>query len=186
MGVVDEFVWEECMQQRLDRRVRRDGIDQIGALQLHHFLVEQFFAGAKFYPAARAAPPAVPAGSIVPISQPEPLTQKHVDSLAVEIGELRLHRGVAAAVQHQPRVLAEQTRGIDPERYVAAEVGIAGKRRIGVAIDPSTLHTLLSLVIRLRPRSVRETRPKRGAIGFSTPRSVISPVTSRAGVTSKA
>ena len=49
MGVVDEFVRDESVQQRLDRRVRRHRIDQIGALQLHHLLVGQFFAGAELY-----------------------------------------------------------------------------------------------------------------------------------------
>ena len=48
MGVVDEFVRDERVQQRLDRGIRRRGIDQIGALQPHHFLIGKFFAPAKF------------------------------------------------------------------------------------------------------------------------------------------
>ena len=39
MRVVDEFVRQEGVQQRLDRRVGRGGIDQVGALQRHHVLV---------------------------------------------------------------------------------------------------------------------------------------------------
>ena len=158
MGVVDEFVRNEGMQQRLHGRVRRHRIDQIGALQLHHLLVGQFFAGAELLQGrqphrrqARGLDRAhVPAGA---------LDAQHVDGVAVEIGQLRLHRGIAAAVQHQPRILAQQARGIDPERHIAAEVGIAGQRRIGIAIDPGTLHALASLAIRLRPRSVREMPP---------------------------
>ena len=48
MGVVDEFVRDERVQQRLDGRVGSSGIDQIGALQPHHFLIGKFFAPAKF------------------------------------------------------------------------------------------------------------------------------------------
>ena len=39
MGMVDEFVRQEGVQQRLDRRVRRSGIEQIEALHIDHRLV---------------------------------------------------------------------------------------------------------------------------------------------------
>ena len=121
------------------------------------------------------------------MSQPEPLTQSTSTVVAVEIGQLRLHRGVAAAMQHQPRILAQQARGIDPQRHVAAEVGIAGKRRIGIAIDPGTLHALASFgysaAAAIRSGNAADSAARSG---LSTPRSVINPVTSRAGVTSKA
>ena len=41
MRVVDEFVRQEGMQQRLDRRVGRGWIDEVGALQRDHILVGQ-------------------------------------------------------------------------------------------------------------------------------------------------
>ena len=41
MGVVDEFVRQEGVQQRLDRRVGRVGIEQVRALQRDHVLVGQ-------------------------------------------------------------------------------------------------------------------------------------------------
>ena len=47
-------------------------------------------------------------------------------------------------MQHQARILTQQTRGIDPQRQIAAEVRVAGHRRFGVAIDPGTLHRLAS------------------------------------------
>ena len=141
MGVIDEFVRNERVQQRLDRRIGRGRIDQIGALQPHHLFVGKIFARTKFYQRrephrgqARGLDRAhVPAGA---------LDAKNVDGVAVEIGDARLHRGVAAAVQHQARVLAEQTRGINPERQVAAEVFVSCDRRVGVAIIPGALHAL--------------------------------------------
>ena len=39
--VVDEFVRQEGVQQRLDRRVRRRGIEQVRALDAHHVLVAE-------------------------------------------------------------------------------------------------------------------------------------------------
>ena len=39
MGVVDEFVRQERVQQGFDRRVGRRRIEQVGALKAHHVLV---------------------------------------------------------------------------------------------------------------------------------------------------
>ena len=58
MGVVDEFMRQKGVQQGLDRRVGRAGIEQIGALDPHHLLVRQGLAEPQFAAAARAAPPA--------------------------------------------------------------------------------------------------------------------------------
>ena len=89
-------------------------------------------------------------------------------------------------MQHQPRILAQQARGIDPERQIAAEVCIAGDRRIGVAIDPGTLHRACFLSYSAAA-AIRSGNAAASAArsALSTPRSVINPVTSRAGVTSK-
>ena len=37
--MVDEFMWKECMKQRLHRRVWRSRIKQISALDVDHFLI---------------------------------------------------------------------------------------------------------------------------------------------------
>ncbi len=42
MGVIDEFVRQEGVQQSLDRGIGRGGIQQIDALEIHHVLVRQF------------------------------------------------------------------------------------------------------------------------------------------------
>ena len=39
MGVIDEFVRQECMQQGLDRRIGRGGIEQCPPLRIDHVLV---------------------------------------------------------------------------------------------------------------------------------------------------
>ena len=47
VGVVDELVRQERMQQRLDRRIGRGGIEQVLALDADHVLVAQRRAGAQ-------------------------------------------------------------------------------------------------------------------------------------------
>ena len=44
MGVIDKFLWQEGMQQGLDRRIRRHRIDEQGALDAHHVLVRKSLA----------------------------------------------------------------------------------------------------------------------------------------------
>ena len=74
MGVVDEFVRQEGVQQRLDRRVGRSRIEQIDALESDHVLVGSVVERAQL--AQRREPHrGKPGGSILPMSQPEPLTQ---------------------------------------------------------------------------------------------------------------
>jgi hypothetical protein len=157
MGVVDEFVRDERVQQGLDRRVRSRRLDQIGALQPHHFLVGKRFSCTKFQ--QRCKPHRWQTRGLDRAHIPaRAFDAENVNSIAVEIGDARLHRSVAATVQNQTRILTQQTRGIDPERQIAAEVCIAGDRPIGVAIDPGALHQFCSFVIRPLPLFVRETR----------------------------
>ena len=48
MRVVDEFVRDERVQQRLDRGIGRGRVDQIGALQPHHVFIGKIFPRTKF------------------------------------------------------------------------------------------------------------------------------------------
>ena len=62
-----------------------------------------------------------PAGSILPMSQPEPLmqiTSTSSPSMSFTIG---LDRGVAAAMQHQLRIAAEQARGVGAQRQIVVD-----------------------------------------------------------------
>ncbi len=102
MRVVDELVRQEGVQQRLDRRVRRRRIDQVGALHAHHVFVGQRVARAQL--AQRLEPHRRQAGGLDRAHVPAgALHAQHVDVVAVEIGNARLHRGVAAAVQDELR-----------------------------------------------------------------------------------
>jgi len=103
MGMIDEFVRDEGVQQRLHARIGRRRIDQIGALQPHHVLVGQRFARAQFQ--QRRQPHRRQAGGLDRAHVPAgALDAEHFDVFAVEIADPRLHRGIAAAVQHQARI----------------------------------------------------------------------------------
>ena len=121
MGVVDELVRQEGMQQRLDRRIGRHRIDQVRALDAHHVLVGERRARAQLAQRRRAAPPAGPPARSRAMSQPEPLTHSTSTSSPSRSGMRGLHRGVAAAVQHELRIAAEQPRRVDAQRQVAAD-----------------------------------------------------------------
>ena len=136
MGVVDEFVRQEGVQQRLDRRVGRPGIEQIGALHAHHVLVGQRRARRNLRSgASRTA--GSPAGSIAAMSQPLPLTHSTSASSPSRSRDDGLDRGVAAAVQHEPRLAAQQARGIDAQGEIAPDtlLGVALDHPLGVASD---------------------------------------------------
>ena len=142
VGVVDEVVRQEGVQQRLDRRVRRHRIDQVGALHAHHVLVATARRGARSLRSGASRTAGRPAGSIVAMSQPEPLTHSTSACSPSRSGSARLDRGVAAAVQHEHRIVAEQARGVDAQRQIGRDalVGITGDQRLGVTIDVAAAH----------------------------------------------
>ena len=73
-----------------------------------------------------------PAGSMAPMSQPEPLTHSTSCRSPSRSVIMRLDRGVAAAVQHQQRVAAQQPRGVDAQRHVLADALRRSRPRSGV------------------------------------------------------
>ena len=115
VGVVDEFVRQERMQQDLDRRIRRRGLEQARALDAQEVLVAQVRT------CAQLAQTIEPHGG-----KPRRLNRRHVraraldaqhrDLLAEKVRHRGLQRGVAAAVQHELGVTAEQARGVDAQR----------------------------------------------------------------------
>jgi len=68
---------------------------------------------------------------------------EHVDLGAEQVAHARLHGCVAAAVQDELRVAAEQTGRIDAERNVAVDAlrGVERNRGLGVTIVPGALHS---------------------------------------------
>ena len=118
-----------------------DGIDEVGALQRHHVLVRQPVELARLQQgvelhrrqALRLDDAHVPAAA---------LDAEHVPRLADDVGCRGLARGVAAAMQHQPRVTAQQSRRIDAQRQVAADAffSIVGDQLFGFGVVPEVLH----------------------------------------------
>src|SRR5262249_56070013 len=59
-----------------------------------------------------------------------------------KVGGERLDRGVAAAVQHQARLVAEKARRIDAQRQIRPDAlrGIAIDDRLRIALGPRAFH----------------------------------------------
>ena len=144
MGVIDEFVRQECVQHDLDRGIGRCRIDEIGALDAHQFLIVDRIERAQ--PTQGCNPHGgktrglngrhLGAGGF---------DTQHLDLFAEAVGHARFQRGVAAAMQHQLGVTAEQARGVDAQRQLAINPGFGALRdqRLGVALDPPALHRAL-------------------------------------------
>ena len=142
VGVIDELVRKEPMQEGLNRGVGRRRIDQAGALRIHHVFV------AKHVPVAqRAEALEADGGQARGLDTAKiPTTALHAEDRDLDtdvVDEGRLHRRVAAAVEHQRRILANQPRGVDAKRNVLVDlriVPVAFDRRLRVCVGPPALH----------------------------------------------
>ena len=74
------------------------------------------------------------------------LDVEHFDVVAETVARARLQRRVAAAMQDELGIAAEEPRRVDPQRQIAVDAGLAGARdeRLGVGVDPAALHVALS------------------------------------------
>ena len=154
MGVVDEGAGQESVQQRLDRGVGRAGIQKIGALNLNHLLVGQFFARAQRQQgrqahrrqARRLDSFEIPAAA---------LDAEHVDILAEEIAGAQLDRGIAATMQHQSGLLAQQPRAVDAQRQLGRDalLGVAPHEARRFVVAPAALHQCSEAFLRKLARS---------------------------------
>ena len=132
MRVIDVGVRQDRVQDGLDRRRGRPGAQHVRVELVHHLRVGQ--AGERREPAHVAERHGGEAGSLDGLEIPA--AAFHVEDvlvLAEEILLAQLDRGIAAAVQDQRLVAAQQPRGIDARPERAAEL-----RRFGVA--PETFH----------------------------------------------
>ena len=138
MGVIHEGVGQEGMQQGLHRGVGGGRIDQVVALGRHHRLIAEGFQspqGAQgLQPHRRVAGRfdrgKVPAGT---------LHAENGNGFSQQAGHGGLHRGVAAAMQHQIRVGAEQAGrvGAQGQRFGHAPGAVVGHGRRGLGIGPA-------------------------------------------------
>ena len=117
VGMVDEFLRQECVQQGFDRGIWRLRVDQVLALQGHHILIAQGFARLQCPQPVQAhrGQPRRLDGCHVPART---LDAQNLGVTAVEVGDLGLHRRVAAAMQDQGGVATEKLRRIDPKRQI--------------------------------------------------------------------
>ena len=112
MGVIDEFVRQECVEHDLHRRIGRRRIDQACALDADKLVVADLAERAQL--AQWRKPHRREACEIdhchVGASR---LDAKHLDVGAKAVAHHFFQRGVAAAVQDKFRVTAEQSRRVD-------------------------------------------------------------------------
>src|SRR6202030_2251213 len=138
---IDVFVRQESVQQSLDGRVGGPGIEQVGALHPHHLLVGERLAPAQF--AQRGEPYGGKAPRLdrrhVPATA---LDAEDLDLLVQKVLHYGLDRSVAAAVQHQVRFAAQETRSINAQREVASDpgCGIVVDQPLGFHIRPQVMH----------------------------------------------
>ena len=141
VGVVDELVRQEGVQQRFHRGSGGAAVEQVLPLEVDHVLVGQPVEPPQ--PPQRIEPDRRQARRLdlrhVP---PAALDAKHLDLGAEQVGRDRLDRGVAAPVQNQLRVRAEQPRRVDPERHVGvvALTGVVVHHAASVYLRPSAVH----------------------------------------------
>ena len=147
--VVDEFVRQKRVQHHLDRRVRRGRIDQVGAFDGDQFDVANMIECAQA--AHRLKPHRAKAGRIGGSHVgARGLDVQHFDVFAETVATARFQRRVAAAVQDEFGIAAEQPRRVNAQRQIPVDPGWAGacNKRLGVGVDPAALHVALS-----RPRN---------------------------------
>ena len=110
--MVDEFVRHEGMQQKFERRARRHRVEQVAALHPRHVVVGEIVERAQ--PLQRREPHRRHAAGLDRTHVAAgAFNAQHLDLVAGEIAHLGLDRRVAAAVQHECGIAAEQPRGVD-------------------------------------------------------------------------
>ncbi len=133
VGVIDEAPRQDGVQEGLDRGRRRPGAEGVDGQLLDHL------GGAERRQPGQA-PRRIQAhrgearlldGLEVPAA---PLDVEDLLLHAEEIAPAQLDRRVAAAVQHQRAVAAQQSRGVDPQPELAAVPA-------GFGVIPKTLHS---------------------------------------------
>jgi hypothetical protein len=129
MRVVDELVRQEGVQQGLDRRVGRLAVQKVAALDVDHVLVGERLQAEQA--AERREAHRGQAGRLDRAHVPAAaFYAQHLDRLAGDVGHPCLYRSVAAAMQHQPGLAAQQPRRVDAQCEIFADAlgGMVGDR----------------------------------------------------------
>jgi hypothetical protein len=148
--VIDEFVRQERVQHHFHRWIWRRRIDQAGALDADKVRILNVIERAQL--AHRGKPHGgqaagiyarhIGAGGLYP---------ENLDIFAEAIAHPLLERRVAAAVQNELWIAAEEPRRVDPQRQVAVDARLGGNRfrklgdhALGVGVDPGAFHGALN------------------------------------------
>ena len=142
--MIDELVRQEGVQQRFHRRIGRAGIQQVDALIIDHVLVGQLVQFAQLADRLQLHRRQTLGFDIAHVPA-RAFDADHLHILTQHVLDHRLDRGVAAAMQHQLRVLAQQARGIGAQRQVLVDAlaGIIADEFPRVGVGPFGLHLLL-------------------------------------------
>jgi len=156
--VVDEAVGQEGVEQRLDRGVGRARVEEVRAELVHHLLVGQLGERAQLaqvYQVHRRKPGRLDRRQ-VPAA---PLDEQRLHALADQRRQRPLERGVAAAVQHEVGIAADQPRGVDAQRHILAPARREARDELGgFAVRPAALHERATLGGRTEPFQAAGTR----------------------------
>ena len=156
VGVVDEGVRQEGVQQRLHRRVGGGGVEEVRAQLVHHLLV-----GERLQFPQPSQPAQVDRGEPLRLDGVEvpaaALDAERLEAIAEQVLLRHLHGGVPAAVHDQVGFCADQPRRVDAQRKrIAAARRIPVAELSGLAVGPAALHGAKS-------------RPDRCAVGGPSP-----------------
>ena len=141
MGMIDELMRQIGVQKRFDRRIGSARIEQILPLRIDHLLVGEGVETAQTV--ERLSPHC---GMAVGLDHrqvaPAALDAKHIDGFAEEIGQLGLHRSIAAAMHDQARHAAEQAGGIGAQSQILADAlgGVMLDAGARIVIGPKAIH----------------------------------------------
>ncbi len=182
MGMVHVSVRQEGVQQRLNRRVGGGAVQQVLALDVDHGLVRQCAQIAQRQQRGQAHPRQAGRQDGVQIPA-RALDVQHLLHPPEQVGPAHLDRGIATAMHDQIGVAADDPAGIDPQGEITFCRIVAGlvEPDLRLGVGPSVGDHRHQPCARSGNIAAMPS-----AVAGQTPRSVISPVTSRAGVTSKA
>jgi hypothetical protein len=146
--VIDEAMRQERVEERLDARVRRARVEQMGSELIDHLLV-----GHSRERAEPAEVGEIDRGMIARLddieARPRAFHPEARHPLAEEGLGLPLRRGVSAAVEHELPLAPDQARRVDTERERLARCAPSCDRFARPRLRPSALH---------RARAVAESR----------------------------
>lgn len=147
VGVVDEFTRDENVDEGLDGRRGRPGVEAMGAEGVDHVLVGQLFQGPEFFHVVQfQSRVSVRFDGCHVVTGG--LDEQGSDGFAQEVGPDRFHGGVAPAVQHQSGLGTDQGGHVETDGQVLAVfLAVLFDELSGPVVRPAVDHAVLVWVI---------------------------------------